>query len=153
VNNDHSQPTAGGEPPPDETSRLAGQSSPTQRRAWRDKFRDSFRGIAVGLRGQNSFLFHLVASAAVVLVGLFFRVSLLEWGLLLLCIVSVFVAELLNTSLEWLARAIRQEHDPRIANALDVASAAVLLAAFGAVLVGVLVFLPHLIQAVTRYLG
>jgi diacylglycerol kinase len=125
----------------------------TPRRAWRDKFRDAFRGVAVGLRGQNSFLIHVLASAAVVAAGFFFRVTLLEWGVLVLCIVSVFVAELLNTSLEWLAKAIREEHDPRIGSALDVASAAVLLAAFGAMAVGFLVFLPHLIRMVSGLLG
>lgn len=117
-----------------------------KRRTWREKFRDAFRGVSIGLRGQNSFVVHLLASLAVVVVGVFFRISLLEWSLLSLCIVTVFVAELLNTSIEWLARAIREEHDDRIGKALDVASAAVLLASFGSVSIGVLIFVPHVLK-------
>jgi diacylglycerol kinase len=118
----------------------------SRRRTWRDKFRDAFRGVSVGLRGQNSFTVHLLASLGVLVAGLLFRIDLWEWTLLVVCVVIVFVAELLNTSIEWIARAIRQEHDERIGKALDVASAAVLLASFGAVAVGLLIFLPHLIQ-------
>jgi diacylglycerol kinase len=116
-----------------------------RRRSWSDKFRDAFRGVSVGLRGQNSFLVHLVASLIVLCAGIFFRVTLLEGSLLFLCVVTVFVAELLNTSIEWLARAMGDKYDERIRNALDVASAAVLLASFGSVAVGSLVFLPHLL--------
>lgn len=119
-----------------------------RRRTWRDKFRDAFRGVAVGLRGQSSFTVHLLASLAVLLAGLLLRIHLWEWSLLVLCIVVVFVAELLNTSIEWLARAIRDEHDERIGKALDIASAAVLLASFGSVAVGLLIFLPHLLKLI-----
>lgn len=117
----------------------------TDRRTWRAKFRDSFRGIAVGLEGQSSFVVHVGAAVLVVLAGAYFRVSVVEWALLALSIAVVFVAELLNTSIEWLAQVATSQHDPRIGNALDVASAAVLLTAAAAALVGAIIFVPRIL--------
>ena len=115
-------------------------------RTSRTKFRDAFRGVAVGLRGQSSFFAHVVAALLVIAAAAFFRVSALEWAILVLCIGVVFVAELANTSIEWLAKAITEDQDDRIRKALDVASAAVLLTALGAVVVGAIVFLPRLVS-------
>src|SRR5262245_27603679 len=115
-------------------------------RTWRAKFQNAFRGVRFGLSEQTSFLAHTIVACLVVAAGLFFRVNAGEWALLAGCIGLVFVAELFNTSLEWFARAVTEEHDERIGKALDVASAAVLLASIVSVVVGAIIFLPRLWQ-------
>jgi diacylglycerol kinase len=55
----------------------------------------------------------------------------------------VLTAELFNTAVEWLAKAVTRTEDPHIEAALDIASGAVLLAAAGAAIVGLLIFLPR----------
>lgn len=110
------------------------------RRTWLSKFRDAFRGWALAVRGQSSFAVHLVVAAAVVAVAAALRVSLVEWCLLGLCIVAVLAAELFNTAIEYLAKAVSKEQDPNIGAALDIASSAVLLAALGAAAVGSTIF-------------
>ena len=67
-----------------------------------------------------------------------------EWCLLTLCIFAVLAAEMFNSSLESMARAITDETDPHVGEALDIGSAAVLLASIGAAIVGLIVFLRHL---------
>jgi diacylglycerol kinase len=59
-------------------------------------------------------------------------------------IVLVWGAEAFNTALEQLADTLHPERDPGIGRAKDVAAAAVLIAALGAAVIGVLVFVPHL---------
>ena len=54
------------------------------------------------------------------------RVSRVDWSILLLCIFGVLTAELFNSALESVARAIDTRHNPHLAAALDIASAAVL---------------------------
>lgn len=76
---------------------------------------------------------------AVILTAAVLRVPLDHWCLLLLCIAVVFSAEMMNTAIEWLARAVTDQRDQRVRNALDVASAAVLCAAIGAAIVGMLI--------------
>ena len=115
-------------------------SPPAPRRSWLRKFRDAFRGVKAGVRGQNSFFVHFFVAAAVVVAGVALHVNLYEWCLLALCIAGVIAAELFNSALESMARAITQESDPHLGNSLDIGSAAVLVASIGAVIVGAIIF-------------
>ena len=113
-------------------------------RTWREKFRDAFIGLKLGVRGQSSFFVHVFSAAAVIVVAAVLGVSLIEWCLLLLCIAGVLTAEMLNSALESMAKAITNEHDPHLRIALDVGSAAVLLASAGAAVVGTIIFANRL---------
>ena len=115
-------------------------------RGWFRKFAVAFRGVAVGVRGQSSFAVHLPATAAVLGLSWWLAVSPVEWCLLVLCIAVVLIAELFNSTLELLARAITTEHDTNLRDALDIAAGAVLLAAIGSAVVGAIILVPHLWQ-------
>lgn len=114
---------------------------------WRWKFACAMRGIAAGVRGQNSFLVHLPAAALVIAMAAWLRVSHAEWLALVLCITIVLCAEFFNSALEHLARAVTRDDHPEIRDALDIASAAVLTAAVGACVVGVMVLVRHALLA------
>jgi len=109
-------------------------------RSWPKKFRDAFRGVGVGVRGERSFRVHFLVAAVVVVAAVVMRVERIEWCLLVLSITVVLAAEMFNSALERMAKAITQEHHPRLADALDIGSAAVLVAAIGASVVGGIVF-------------
>jgi len=114
-------------------------------RSWVRKFADAFRGLALGVRGQSSFFVHFFVAAAVVLAAAVLRVDHVEWCLLLMCIAGVLTAEMFNSALERLARAITDELHPDVGAALDIGSAAVLVASIGAAVVGVIVFAGRLV--------
>jgi diacylglycerol kinase len=114
-------------------------------RSWIGKFRCAFRGVELGIRGQSSFFVHFFFAAAVIVGGVVLGVSRLEWCLLALSIAGVLCAEMFNSALEAMARAITHEPNPHLGGALDIGSAAVLVAALGAVAVGLFVFLPRLV--------
>ncbi len=115
------------------------------RRSWADKFRDAFRGVMAGVRGQSSFFVHFFLAAAVLITAMVLHVDRVEWCLLVLCIALVLVAEMFNSALESMARAITDQPNPQIGNALDIGSAAVLLMAVGAAAVGLVIFLNRLV--------
>lgn len=112
---------------------------------WRWKFACALRGVVRGIRGQNSFYVHLPAAVVVVAVAAWVGVSHAEWLVLVLAITVVLSAELFNSAIEHLARAVTRDEHPEVRDALDIASGAVLAAAVGASAVGVLVLLRHLI--------
>ncbi len=118
----------------------ASDAADTVQRSWSEKFRDAFRGVRSGVRGQSSFRVHLFAAAAVVAAGVALRINRIEWCLLVLCIGGVLVAEMLNSALESMAKAITGERHPHLGNSLDIGSAAVLLAAIAASIVGAIIF-------------
>lgn len=128
------------------------EQGPRRRRSWAKKFRDAFRGLAVGVRGQSSFRVHFFFAAAVIVCAAVMRMPRLEWCVLLVCIAIVLAAETFNSALELLAKAITDEHDPRLADALDIGSAAVLVASIGAALVGSILFL-HRLGVLLRWWG
>ena len=113
-------------------------------RPWRQKFRDAFRGLGWSLRTQASFHVHLVATVVVVAAGVVCRLTCTEWCLLVLCVALVFSLEMVNTALERLAKVVDRRYNPDLGAALDIGSAAVVVAALGAVIVGALIFLPRL---------
>jgi diacylglycerol kinase len=113
-------------------------------RPWSHKFVDAFRGLRRAVRSQNSFAVHLTVATAVIVAAAVLRVSLVEWCLLVGAIGFVLTAEVFNTAIESLARAHDVGRHPRIRDALDMASAAVLVAAITAALIGATVFLPKL---------
>jgi len=117
------------------------KSPPTTKKHWSNKFRNAFRGLRVGIRGQSSFYVHFVVTLLVIVFGTFLRVSPLEWCVLLLCIGSVMSAELFNSAFESIAKSVTREFDDNVRNALDIASAAVLLSAIFAAIVGASIFL------------
>jgi diacylglycerol kinase len=109
-------------------------------RPWLHKFADAFRGLRRAVRSQTSFAVHLTVAAAVVVAAAVLRVSLVEWCLLIGAIGFVITAEVFNTAIESLARAHDVGRHPRIRDALDMASAAVLVASITAAGIGVVVF-------------
>jgi diacylglycerol kinase len=118
----------------------------TTSRSWSRKFADAFRGLGRAVRTQSSFAVHLAAAAAVAIAAAFFRVSASEWCLLAFATGLVLMAEIFNTAIESLARAPGGRRHPRFRDALDMASAAVLVAAITAVLIGVIVFGPRILS-------
>jgi len=112
---------------------------PDAHRSWTKKFRDAFRGLWVGVRGQKSFLVHLPMAAAVIACAVVFEVSTLDWCLLILSIAAVLSAELFNSALETMAQEIDREFNPNLGRALDIASGAVLVISAGAAIVGLVI--------------
>ena len=82
----------------------------------------------------------------VVLLGAILRMSWIEWSLLVTCIFAVLTAEMFNSALETLAKAIDTRRNPHLADGLNIASSAVLLSSIGAVIVGAIVFTGRLIE-------
>jgi diacylglycerol kinase len=76
----------------------------------------------------------------VIALGGVFHLQRLEWCLLIIAVMIVWVAEGMNTALENIADAVHPDHHPLIGRAKDVAAAAVLIAAAGALLLGLLIF-------------
>ncbi len=109
-------------------------------------FRYALAGLRTLLQTQHNAWLHAVATVLVIGAGTFFGLTASEWLWLVAAIAGVWVAEAFNTALEFLADAVTREQHPRIGQAKDVAAAAVLLAAIAALIIGLLVLGPHVLQ-------
>ena len=109
-------------------------------------FGHAFRGLKVLVQSQRNARIHAVATILAVAAGAYARISSTEWLLIVLAVVCVWAAEALNTSIEFLVDLISPELNPLAAKAKDVAAGAVLVAAIGSLIIGVLVFGPHVLR-------
>jgi diacylglycerol kinase (ATP) len=107
-------------------------------------FACALQGMAFLVRTQANARLHLLAAIAVCTAGLLLGLARAEWLWVIVAIALVWSAEAFNTALEQLADALHPGQHPVIGRAKDVAAAAVLIAAMGAAVIGVLVFAPHL---------
>jgi diacylglycerol kinase len=107
-------------------------------------FRCAFAGLAYALREQRNVRIHAVVTFAVVGLGLWLRISFLDWAVLVLTIGFVLVSEMANTALEVLVDLVSPEYHPLAGIVKDVAAGTVLLTAIISVIVGLLVLGPPL---------
>ena len=104
------------------------------------------RGIKLMLRSQHNAWVHLFATLLVAAAGLFFGLSGAEWCCIVMATVVVWTAEALNTAFEFLCDVASPDFHPVVEKSKDVAAGAVLMAAMGAILVGIIVFFPKIVE-------
>lgn len=109
--------------------------------------RNAFNGIKICILTEKNAKFHVLATILVILVASFLRLPLINWLFLALAISLVWIAELFNSSLEYLFDLIQPEIDPRVKIGKDLSAAAVLLSSIFSVIVGILILGPPILQA------
>ena len=114
-------------------------SFPNPSNSWRRKFHDAFRGCKRAFRGECNFFSHYFMAALVLVAAAALEANRVEWCLLLACITIVLAAEMFNSSIERLAKAIDSNYNAHLRDALDIAAGGVLTAAIGAAVIGTII--------------
>src|SRR3989339_493255 len=115
-------------------------------------FKYAFKGLYYALRTQPNFAVHIFMAFAAAGLGLYLKISDLEWAIIVLTILAVLAAEMFNTALETVTDALKvhkktERDDYYIMVAKDVAAGAVLLSAVAAVIVGLIIFGPKIFSS------
>jgi len=114
-------------------------------RLW-EHFRFALEGLGHALRTQRTFRIQAVIAVAVVVLSALLRLSPSQAALLLLAIFMVLAGEVFNTAIEALVDLSTPEPHPKAKIAKDLAASGVLLLAFCAALVGILILGPPLLD-------
>ncbi|MBJ6726945.1 diacylglycerol kinase [Geomesophilobacter sediminis] len=109
-----------------------------------DSVNCAVQGIIYTVRTQKHMRWHFLAALVLLLAALLFRVTPVEFMLLSLSVSFVLFAELLNTAVETAVDMITPEYHPLAKIAKDVAAGAVLVASFGAAVLGYLVLAKYI---------
>jgi len=105
-------------------------------------FKYAISGLKEALITQVNFRFHIIATLIVVCAGLVMELSEMEWVMIIFCIGFVIVAELINTSIEYLVNLVSPEQNLLAGKVKDLAAGAVLIAAITAFVIGTIIFFP-----------
>lgn len=112
------------------------------------------QGIAAAVKTQRNLRFHMAAAVYVTAFSFFYELKRAEYVLLMLTFSSVISAELINTAIEAAVDLCSPEQHRLAKLAKDAAAGAVLVTAFFAVIVGVLLFGDiAVIKEIFRYYG
>jgi len=109
-------------------------------------FRYAIAGLFYLFSTQTNAIIHGVITVFVIGAGLFFALTATEWCILAITIAMVISTEATNTALETLTDLVSPNFHELAGRAKDVAAAAVLTTALGAVCVGLIIFLPKVLR-------
>ena len=108
-------------------------------------FKYAFAGIRYLFTTQPNARIHLFATIFVIVLGIFLKISAIEWAILCITIGAVLAAEAFNTSIEALTDLASPDQHPLAGAAKDAAAGAVLITAIAAVATGVFILGPKLL--------
>jgi diacylglycerol kinase (ATP) len=112
-------------------------------------FRYAAQGVSYAFRTQRNFRIHLAIGAIALSLSVYLQIPAVSCAVISLTIALVLVLELLNTALEAVVDlTVGREFHQLAKIAKDCAAGAVLVAAIAAVIVALILLLPHLFELI-----
>lgn len=102
----------------------------------------AFEGIFTGIRKERNMKIHCLMMGCVVIAGMIFHISAIEWCICLVLFGLILSLELVNTAVEAVVDLVTEEKKPLAKIAKDTAAGAVLIAAIMAAAAGLVIFIP-----------
>ncbi len=109
-------------------------------------FQYAFNGLRILIRDEHNARIHIVVLALVIVAGIFFNISNAEWIWIAIVTGFVLAMEAMNTAIENLANYVMPERHRLIKASKDLGAAAVLISTVTAATVGIIIFLPKIID-------
>ncbi|HSX01209.1 MAG TPA: diacylglycerol kinase family protein [Candidatus Saccharimonas sp.] len=115
-------------------------------------FRNALRGVLYVFENENNARIHLLFAIFAFVLGLVLQISGPELAAIFFAVVVVFVAEITNTAVEKTLDLVEPNHHPQVKLIKDMAAGGVLVAAVAALIIGVVIFTPHIVNLWAQYL-
>src|SRR6266566_984663 len=106
----------------------------------------AFHGLWYTLYTQHHARIHVVIAILAIITGTVLHISAVEFAIIFIAITGVFTTEMLNTVAELCVDLASPEYHPLAKIAKDVAAGAVLANAILSIIIGLFIFLPHLLN-------
>jgi undecaprenol kinase len=110
------------------------------------KLKYSFQGFAYCYTHETSFILETIGIVLVVILGIVFHITFMEWIFAIISLLLIMEIEFLNTGIEATVDMFTSEFHPLAKVAKDCGSAATCMATFMAILVNLIIFLPKVID-------
>lgn len=106
------------------------------------------RGLKHTFKNEQNFRLQILAAILVLVISFIFPLKNWEFILVILLLTLVLTMELLNTALEYFSDLLKPRLHHYVLAIKDIMAAAVLLSSLGALIIGLIIFLPHFIGLV-----
>lgn len=109
-------------------------------------FQFAFLGLKKVFLEEQNFRIHSVIALLVIILGFYLQISVLEWIIIILLIALILILEIINSIFERLLDLIKPRIHEYVGDIKDMTAAAVFIGAIIAALIGIIIFLPHIID-------
>lgn len=112
----------------------------------KNSFKYAIEGIESAFKTEQNLKIHFIVMAIVIVLGILLKINYIEWAICFLLFGFVITAELLNTAIEVTVDLAMPQKNDKAKLAKDIAAGAVLVSSIIAILVGIVIFLPKIIN-------
>ena len=109
-------------------------------------FKYAFEGIFKGIKEEQNMKIHIAIMILVIIFGILFKISKIEWIICIALFGLVISMELINTAIENTVELITKEKNEQAKIAKDVAAGAVLVSTIAAATIGLMIFVPKILE-------
>ena len=113
-------------------------------RKWLKSTNFAIEGILHAAKTQRHLRYHFYSAASVLILCFTLGISRIEFLIISISIIAVLLAEMFNTAIENVVDIISPKQNEKARVAKDIAAGAVLITAFGALVIGYIVLFPYL---------
>lgn len=106
----------------------------------------ALNGLFYALRTERNVQIWLGVALLIIGISLWLQVSQIEFLIIILWMTLIGTSEYLNTSIEKLADRVTMEHDEQIKHVKDIAAGATFVASIGAIVSGLIIFVPKILE-------
>jgi diacylglycerol kinase (ATP) len=117
---------------------------------WLKSANYAIEGILHAAKTQRHVRYHLFSAATVLLLSYILGITKTEFLIISLAVIAVLLAELINSAIETVVDIISPERNEKARIAKDISAGAVLITAFGAVIIGYIILFPYLKEVFYR---
>ena len=103
-------------------------------------------GIEYAVNHERNVKIEILFGILVSIAGFLFHISIFEWLVILLTIAMVITLEFINTAIERVVDLVTTDYKELAKSAKDVAAGAVLFMSLFSVIIGIVIFLPKVIE-------
>ncbi len=111
-------------------------------------FKYAFNGIKEAIKTQHNLQIHIVAMILTIFCGIFVKINQTEWLMLIIIFAIVIAMEIINSAVELLTDLVSPQHNIKAGKVKDMSAGAVLISAIAAFIIGIIIFVPKLIQLI-----
>ena len=109
-------------------------------------FKNAVHGIISSLKAEKNLRIISIIFIIVVIASFILSISATEWVVVLLCCAGVISTELINTSIEHVIDLYSKDYSLIAKKAKDTAAGATLIFCVFSILVGLVIYIPHIID-------
>ena len=109
-------------------------------------FNAAIEGIIYTFKFERNMKIHIFIMILVIIAGIILKINKSEWIICIILFAIVIGSELFNTSIETIVDMVMPEKNEKAKIAKDVSAGAVLVVAIGAAIIGLVIFVPRILN-------